>query len=162
MKSLGWRKAGIASIAALCAFGLATAAQANAYNGFYIFPKEGSNKTLEQQEQDQFECNTSAVQLSGYDPAYQDYAAQDAGKNKVKKNTAIGAAGGAAGGAVLGEVIGDRAGLGALAGGAVGGYLGHKKGKQSKAEAQAYAQGNREEYNKAFMACMDARGYSVQ
>lgn len=155
-------KIGLISLAALYATAGLGLAQTNAYNGFYIFPNDGTNKTYDEQQLDQSQCNDSAVQMSGYDPAYQDYAAQDAGKNKVKKNTAIGAAGGAAGGAVLGEVIGDKAGWGALAGGAVGGYLGHKKGKKSKSEAQSYAQGHREEYNKAFTACMNARGYSVQ
>lgn len=125
----------------------------------FVYPKDGQN--LEQQQKDEYECNNWAVQQSGYDPAYMDPAAQDAGKGKVAKNTGIGAAGGAAGGAVLGEVIGDKAGLGALAGGAVGGFLGHKKGKKSKEEAQDSAASYKDDYNRAFTACLEARGYSV-
>ena len=124
----------------------------------FIYPANG--QSAEQQAADEAECRSWATNQTGYDPYYAQ-SESEAGKGKVAKNTAIGAAGGAAGGAVLGEVIGDRAGLGALAGGAVGGFLGNRKGKKSKEEAKDAVAEERDAYNRAMGACLEARGYTV-
>lgn len=143
-------------LAGFVGFSLTTAVLAQ--QDIFIYPSEG--QTPEQQARDEGECRTWASQQTGYYPSYGSDE-QTAGKGKVAKNTAIGAAGGAAGGAVLGEVIGDKAGIGALAGGALGGILGNRKGQKSKAEAQAAAASRPAEYNRALSACLTARGYSV-
>jgi len=124
----------------------------------FVYPKEG--QSAEQQATDEAECRSWATSETGFNPDYAP-SEEEAGKGKVAKNTAIGAAGGAAGGAVLGEVIGDRAGLGALAGGALGGYIGHRKGKDSKEDAQEAVAAEEDAYNRALSACLEGRGYSV-
>jgi hypothetical protein len=124
----------------------------------FVYPADG--QTSEQQATDENECRQWATQQTGYNPYY-NYVEQEAGKGKVSKNTAIGAAGGAAGGAAIGQVIGGKPGLGALAGSALGALLGNRRGKESKEEAQNSAAAYREDYNRALTACLEARGYSV-
>lgn len=92
-----------------------------------------------------------------------------------------GAARGAAGGAAVGAIADDEAGKGAAAGATAGTMVGgakqrraNKASKQQAAQATAqqqqqeeaqakanYQQGN-DTFKRAFSACLDARGYSVQ
>lgn len=112
--------------------------------------------------------------------AEQQQAAQQAGKDVSKGGTVKGAAKGAAGGAAIGAIAGD-AGKGAAIGATVGGVAGRRKQRtkeekakeqaaqqtaqsqqQAQAQAQAQDQGAMSSFKRAFSACMDARGYSVQ
>src|SRR5580700_620040 len=112
--------------------------------------------------------------------AAQQQAAQQAGKDVSKGGTVKGAAGGAAGGAAIGAIAGD-AGKGAAIGATVGAISGRRKQRtaeekakeqatqqtaqaQQQAQAQAHSQqkGASDTFKRAFSACMDARGYSVQ
>jgi hypothetical protein len=110
----------------------------------------------------------------------QQQAAQQAGKDVSKGGTVKGAAGGAAGGAAIGAIAGD-AGKGAAIGATVGAVAGRRKQRmkeektkeqaaqqtaqgqqQAQAQTQAQYQGGIDTFKRAFSACMDARGYSVQ
>jgi hypothetical protein len=112
--------------------------------------------------------------------AAQQQAAQQAQKDAGKGRTVKGAAGGAAGGAAIGAIAGD-AGKGAAIGATVGAMSGRRhqrqaeaqakqQGAQQEAQAQQQAQsqanaqhqGQLDTFKRAFSACMDARGYSVQ
>lgn len=112
--------------------------------------------------------------------AAQQQAAQQAKQDVGKGRTVKGAAGGAAGGAAIGAIAGD-AGKGAAIGATVGAISGRRKQRmaeekakeqaaqqtanaqqQGQAQAQAQHQGAIDTFKRAFSACMDARGYSVQ
>jgi hypothetical protein len=112
--------------------------------------------------------------------AAQQQSAQQAGKDVSKGGTVKGAAGGAAGGAAIGAIAGD-AGKGAAIGATVGAVSGRRKQRmkeekakeqaaqqtaqtqqQAQSQAQAQQKGATDTFKRAFSACMDARGYSVQ
>jgi hypothetical protein len=69
-----------------------------------------------------------------------------------------GAARGAAAGAAVGAIAGD-AGKGAAIGAAGGGMVGRRRAIQGE-QAQRTVEAS--SYDRAFAACMDARGYSVK
>jgi hypothetical protein len=112
--------------------------------------------------------------------AAQKEAAQQAGKDVPKGGAVKGSAKGAAGGAAVGAIAGD-AGTGAAIGataGAMAGRRAQKKGQkeaqkqasqqtaqsqqQAQSEATAQHQAQLDTFKRAFSACMDAHGYSVQ
>jgi hypothetical protein len=112
--------------------------------------------------------------------AAQQQAAQQAGKNAGKGGTVAGSAKGAAGGAAIGAIAGD-AGTGAAVGATVGAVHGRRQKKKAKkaaeqqaaqqtaqaqqqqqSQATAQHQAGLDSFKRAFSACMDARGYSVQ
>ena len=112
--------------------------------------------------------------------AQQQQAAKQAASDVGKGRTVKGAAGGAAGGAAIGAIAGD-AGKGAAIGATVGAMSGRRhqrmaegqakqqaaqKTAQSQEKAQAQVNTQRQaaldSFKRAFSACMDARGYSVQ
>jgi len=158
--------------------------------GVFVFGKNGQSP--DQQLKDESECYGAARQMSGIDPkappaagktAEQKAAEQkEAAKNaeQVKGARVAGAARGAAGGAAIGAIAGDAgkgAGAGAVAGTMRGGAnqrqanaasqkqaAAQTAAKQQKEEEQlkaAHAQGL-DTFQRAFEACMDARGYSVK
>jgi hypothetical protein len=112
--------------------------------------------------------------------AAQQQAAQQADQSAPKGGAVKGSAKGAAGGAAIGAIAGD-AGTGAAVGataGAVAGRRAQKKAKkaaqqqaaqqtaqsqqQAQTQATAQHQAGLDSFKRAFSACMDARGYSVQ
>ncbi len=120
-----------------------------------LFFYPAKNQSKEQQEKDEFECYKWAKSQSGVDPS-----APAAGPDRGARagGTVKGAAKGAAAGALVGAIAGD-AGKGAAIGAAGGGLLGRKGAKDAeKAEAAA----ERNAYDRAVAACMEARGYSVK
>lgn len=158
--------------------------------GVFVFGKNG--QSADQQLKDESECYGSARQMTGIDPkaaapagktAEQKAAEQqEAAKNaqQAKGGRAAGAARGAAGGAAIGAIAGD-AGKGAGAGAVAGTMRGGAQQRQANAAAQKQAAGQvaakqqKEEeqaklahaegldtFQRAFAACMDARGYSVK
>jgi len=158
--------------------------------GMFAFPKNGQN--ADQQLKDESDCYGMAKQRTGLDPqkpaptgpnaeqvqAAQKQAAENA--DQVKGARAAGAARGAAGGAAIGAIggsAGKGAGAGAVAGTMRGGAAQRSANAQSqqKAAAQAKAKLEKEHeqdilahkegldtFQRAFSACMDARGYSVK
>src|SRR3972149_3582031 len=127
------------------AFGIAVAGCAGTQPTVYAYPAKG--QTAEQQSRDMNECMAWAKRETGFDPTTD--TAKGAGLGAL-----IGAVGGAAAGAAIGPTVGGPGtgpAIGAVAGGlggaGVGGTLGYTK--------------NKEGYDKAFGACMTARGYTV-
>ncbi len=112
--------------------------------------------------------------------AAQKQAAQQAAASTPKGGAVKGSAKGAAGGAAIGAIAGD-AGTGAAVGATAGAVRGRRQQKkaqkaagqqaaqqtaqtqqQTQAQANAQHQGAVDTFNRAFSACMDARGYSVK
>lgn len=131
-----------------------------------IFPRDGQDK--DQQELDEFQCYRWARDETGFDPMEVPTATEAPPQQEAKKG---GVGRGAVRGAAVGGIVGGSSGAktGAAAGGLVGGA---RRSDQNRSEAQAQAQWeqeqaqiyaqNRNNYNRAFSACMDARGYSVR
>jgi hypothetical protein len=156
----------------------------------FAFPKNGQSP--DQQLKDESECYGMAKQRTGIDPqkpaptgptaeqvqAAQKQAAENA--DQVKGARAAGAARGAAGGAAIGAVGGNAgkgAGMGAVAGTMKGGAAQRSANAQSQQKAAGQAKAQLEKahqqelqahkegldiFQRAFSACMDARGYSVK
>ena len=138
-----------------------------------IYPAKGQSN--EQMEQDRFQCYTWGRDNSGFDPMAPPTATKAPPKQKdtgsIGKSAAVG---GLMGGAIGGITKQSKKGLGlgALAGAASGGIFGavksndkkHKNAKKQqnweRQEAANYSQG-RNNYNRAFGACMTGRGYTV-
>jgi hypothetical protein len=137
----------------------------------FIYPNQGQSP---QQEQfDKGQCYSWAVQQSGFDPSNpQIPTAPPPMMPSPQGGMFRGAAGGAALGAVGGAIGGD-AGEGAAIGAGVGALFGTLRRARERREEeqtmQAYAsqqqsamsQG-RNNYERAFRACMMGRGYTVQ
>jgi len=156
----------------------------------FAFPKNGQN--ADQQLKDESECYGSAKQRTGIDAQAPPPQGLSEEEKKAQQQQAVenapqmqggrlrGAARGAAGGAAIGAIAGDAgvgAGAGAVAGTMRGGMAQRRANAQSKQQAAAQtaaAQKKAEEqlllqheegmdtFQRAFAACMDARGYSVK
>ena len=113
----------------------------------YAYPSKG--QSTKQQQLDKQQCQAWATTQTGLDPSK--------------------ATGGAAGGAALGAARGateGAAGEGAARGAARGRLLGAIRRRRQKREQEAGAagvgQGTREDYDRAYGACMTGRGYTVE
>jgi hypothetical protein len=135
--------------------------------GLYVFPTK--NQSSEQQATDQMDCYTWAKQQTGVDPMNPPKAQAAQVEKGPDGSALIGAAGGAAAGAAIGAIAGD-AGEGAAIGAVVGGLrrkrqsMAHQQ-QQQAANNQAATASDQEQmgnYKKAFTACMEAKGYTVQ
>ena len=130
-----------------------------------IYPAKG--QSAEQQQKDEAECYTWAKEQTGYDPVqatqYATAPQQSTGGERLG-----GAARGAAGGAAIGALAGN-AGKGAAIGAVGGTVLGgaRQRGKESENEQaianqqQAIAQ-QQQNYQRAYTACFEGRGYTVR
>jgi len=135
-----------------------------------IYPAQGQDN--QQAEKDKFECYGWAKGQTGFDPMQTQQASTpppvETKKPTVGRSVLRGAAIGGLGGSLGGEV-----GKGAAAGAAVG-LLGggirqrrnadEQQAKQNDWARQESAQNSqqREQYNRAFGACMEGRGYTVK
>ena len=131
----------------------------------YIFPNKGQSQ--ETMESDKYQCYQWARQQTGFDPSQPQYTTQ---VDTAPRGDAVrGAARGALVGAVVGEIASGDAGKGAAAGAAGGGLIGGMKRRDriasqqsaQKSQQQAYANqvGN---YNRAYAACLEGKGYTVK
>jgi Glycine-zipper domain len=131
-----------------------------------IYPAKGQSQ--DQMEQDKYGCYTWAKGQTGFDPMQAGLASQPPPQSQGSASPLKGAAGGAAVGAVGGAIAGD-AGKGAAIGAASGAMIGGMR-KRGQAQQQASAQQQQQaavsskqaEYNRAFGACMEGRGYTVK
>jgi hypothetical protein len=136
-----------------------------------IYPNKGQSQ--EAQDKDKYECYGWAKQHSGFDPMAPPTASTPppqagAKEGGVVKGGVIGGLGGAAIGAIAGNT-GKGAAIGAASGALFGGIRRHNQttreeqaGQQwAQQETSRYSQG-RSEYNRAFSACMEGRGYTVK
>ncbi len=130
----------------------------------FVFPNEGQSQ--DQQDQDEFQCQREARNRSGFDPMATPRASSPAPQQQG------GLVGGAARGALLGGAIGAATGntsQGLRAGAAGGGLLGGMRRADSDRQQDQWAreeaanlQRQRNNWNRAFIACMEARGYTVR
>jgi uncharacterized protein with beta-barrel porin domain len=141
----------------------------------YFYPVRGQSS--EQQDRDKYECNTWAVQQSGFDPSLPNVPPH---LHVVVSNAGpppgSGVAAGAVTGAFLGAAVsrpwqaGSGALVGALAGAAIGGLAENAAAQQTRAQlaaqansAQAAALEQRaRNYRRAMSACLEGRGYNVR
>lgn len=129
-----------------------------------IYPSKGQSE--KKMENDKYSCYGWAKNQTGFDPMKPPPTTQAPPIHQGER--VRGAARGAAVGAVVGAVAGD-AGKGAAAG-AVGGTMvgGMRQRDKMRQSSQAQQQQNadyeasRNQYNRAFGACMEGRGYTVK
>ena len=151
---------------ACCALTLLMAGQGMAQE-LYIYPAKG--QSADQLDKDKYECYNCAKRDTGFDPMAVPTTSSAPPRGQKKSG---GAVTGALGGAVLGGVLGDSgksAKRGALAGGLIGGVRQSSKNtrtEQKRAdweqkESSNYAN-NRNNYNRAYSACLEGRGYTVK
>jgi len=151
-------------------FGLAGQTTGDAINkkvGLYVFPAK--NQTAQQQEKDESDCYTWAVQQSGYDPINPTKVQAQQVDQGPDGSAVRGAAGGAAMGAAIGAMCGD-AGKGAAWGAAAGAVAGRRRRNMENAAEQQQnnqqaAQTNQnlvDGFKKAYTACLEGKGYTVQ
>ncbi|TYA56687.1 glycine zipper domain-containing protein [Formosa maritima] len=135
--------------------------------GLFVFP--ANNQDQATQDADEAACYKWAMNQTGFDPM-NPTKVQAAQVDKSPDGTAVvGAAGGAAAGAAIGAIAGD-AGEGAAIGAVVGALRGRRAKvagdqKQQQHNNQAAASQEKamsEDYNKAFSACMEGKGYTVK
>jgi hypothetical protein len=131
-----------------------------------IYPANG--QSADQTKQDKFECYSWASGETGFDPMVTPQATSAPPPQQAKRG---GVGRGAVGGAAVGGIVGGSSGAkkGAATGALVGGM---RRSSQSKSQAQAQAQWEQEQaanyqqqrgsYNRAYAACLEARGYSVR
>lgn len=131
----------------------------------FIYPSKGQSS--EQQEKDKFECYNWAKTNTGYDPvnATSGGATQAAQAPQQTGGIARGALGGAAIGAIAGDSS-KAAGRGAVAGALFGGIRQSRSNQQAeqRQEQQQVSQSSarQNEYNRAYAACLEGRGYTVK
>ena len=130
-----------------------------------IYPAKGQPPTL--QDKDRFECYEWARAQSGFDPVQPN--AQAAQQQPADPNAAPSLAGmarGAAGGAAVAELTDHSAGKGAAAGALGAAVFERARAQQAAAARQQQASqqqsARRSTYERAFGACMEARGYVVR
>ena len=136
-----------------------------------IYPAKGQSD--QQQEKDKFECYGFAKKQSGFDPmALPTTSSAPPPKEAQQGGVGRGAVGGGLGGALIGAIAGDTkkgAAIGAVGGGLVGGMRSseqqrreeHNRQQWAERETQQYVN-NRDNYNRAYAACLEGRGYTVR
>ncbi len=129
-----------------------------------VYPSKGQG--ADQMEKDKYDCYQWSRQQTGFDPMQQPVAQTSAPQQKG--GVLKGAAGGALLGAAVGAIAGDAgtgAAIGATSGGIIGGARRHQSSKaqeQRSQQEQAGYEQQRSQYDRAWGACMEGRGYTVR
>ena len=133
----------------------------------FIYPTK--SQSAEQQEKDKYDCYGWAKNNSGFDPMAPPTTTTAAPSAQKKSG---GVVKGGLGGAALGAIIGDSsksAKRGAVAGGLIGGVRQSSANRQTEQKQQEWAQressnyaNSRNNYNRAYAACLEGRGYTVK
>jgi outer membrane lipoprotein SlyB len=134
--------------------------------GLYVFPAK--DQSAEQQAQDESYCYKWGVQQSGIDPLNPPQVQAQQVETGPDGAAVGGAARGALAGVAIGAIAGD-AGKGAAIGAATGAIGGHRasrigRSQQQQANNQAADQAEVDMMNsfkKAYSACLQGKGYSV-
>jgi hypothetical protein len=136
-----------------------------------IYPSK--NQSNEQMEKDKFQCYTWSKGQTGFDPMQRPTTTtappqQGAKEGGVVKGAAGGALVGTAAGAIAGNT-GKGAAIGASTGALVGGMRRRNQRKKQKKAEQDWAnrevanyEARRNEYDRAYSACLEGRGYTVR
>ena len=131
-----------------------------------VFPAGGQSK--EQQSKDEYECYGWAKNQSGFDPMAVPTASSPPPQQGAPQG---GVARGAVGGAAVGGIVdgSDGAKTGAAVGAVVGGA---RRNRQRRAQAQEQANWEQQQsqqyaaarnnYNRAYGACLEGKGYTVK
>ncbi len=131
--------------------------------GVMPYPTKGQNPS--QQNQDEGECYAWAKQQTGIDPMAVAGRPTQSGPPVGGGERVGGAAVGAAGGAAIGAIAGD-AGKGAAMGAVAGTLAGGMRARRNRAAQEAQAEQGKaktlQNFNRAFGACMEGRGYVVK
>jgi hypothetical protein len=135
--------------------------------GMYVFANNNQDQVV--QDADESFCYKWAIQQTGYDPLNPTVVTAKSVDTSADGNAIKGAVRGAAGGAAIGAIAGDT-GKGAAIGAVVGGVRGRRSkvigdANQQKANDEAAAKKMKEleaEYKKAFMVCMEGKGYTIK
>jgi hypothetical protein len=153
--------------AALLGLALVTSSAALVAQEVFIYPNKG--QSAEQQEQDKYACYGWAKQNSGFDPMAPPTTSTPAPSGQKKSG---GVVRGGLGGAALGAIIGDSsksAKRGAAAGALIGGVRQSSSNRETERKQQEWAQREanqyssaRANYNRAYAACLEGRGYTVK
>ncbi|WP_417514581.1 glycine zipper family protein [Marinobacter sp.] len=133
----------------------------------FIYPDKGQSS--DQQAKDKLDCSNWAKTNTGYDPAN---PATGSVALSEPEQQAGGAVHGAAGGAAFGAIAGDSseaARRGAVAGAVVGGLRQRRANREAEAEHQqeeqqlvAQSTAKKDDFNRAYAACLEGRGYTVK
>ena len=138
---------------------------------FFVYPQQG--QSADQQKTDEFECYSWAKNQTNFDPMQQPTATSAPPPQTTSSASAgRGAVGGAALGALVGSTsanAGRGAAIGALGGGLIGGMRRSSQEQEQQQQQQQWAeqeaanyQARRNEYNRAYAACLEGRGYTVK
>ncbi len=133
-----------------------------------IYP--GKGQSTEQQAKDKFECYGFAKGQSGFDPMAAPTASSPPPQQEAQQGGAgRGALRGGLGGAAIGAIAGDTkkgAAIGAVGGSLIGGMRRHDQKTREVHDQQQWEQqqysNNRNNYNRAYAACLEGRGYTVR
>ena len=130
----------------------------------YVYPAKG--QTPDQQAADQGQCSAFATEQTGFNPMSTPTATSP--QPEQEGSFVGGAARGALLGAAVGAIAGDAgkgAAIGATGGGLFGGMRSNNSRRQQEQwgdqQAQIY-QTNHNNFNRAYSACLEGRGYTVQ
>ena len=154
------------SVMAVLLFMLQVEAQQSISSSLGVVPYPSKGQSAKQQSSDEGQCYTWAKQQTGIDPvATVSAPTKQEGPAVGGGERARGAARGAAGGALIGAVAGD-AGKGAAIGAVGGTMVGGHRARQNKAAKEQQAEQAKastlQQFNKAFGACMEGRGYTIK
>ena len=152
-----------------CALSLLISVAAQAQDPI-VYPAKGQSN--EQTEKDKFECYNWAKQQTGFDPMQVPTATSAPPPQQSEGPGVVGGAGrGALGGLAIGAIAGDAkkgAAIGAAGGGLFGGMKRNDAQKQNQKQQQQWANqqtanyaNQRNNYNRAYGACLGGRGYTV-
>jgi len=138
-------------------------------SGFYahaqqpiIYPAKG--QSVSQQKSDEGQCGVWAKDNTGVDPAVLASTPVAAPQTQPGGQRLGGAARGALAGTAIGAVAGDAgkgAAIGATAGVLAGGRAARRDRAAAEQEAQNANQGAMNTYFRAYSACLEGRGYTV-
>lgn len=139
---------------------------------FFVFPSQGQSQ--EQTERDKVGCQIWARQQTGFDPLATPRATApppQATGGSTAGSVIGGGALGAAGGAVIGGIsgnVGRGAAIGAGTGALVGGMRRSDQVRREQESERQWAQQqaaqqsqDRDRFNRAFRACLQGKGYTV-
>ncbi len=146
-------------------------AGASSAQQIFVYPQQGQD--AQQQAKDEGECMAWARQQTGFDPmAASAPRVSETQDDSVAGGAVKGAAGGAIGGAIIGAIAGD-AGKGAAIGAAGGGLFGGMRTRDQNNRRQQAARNQQDQqaaqqnaaranFNRAYAACLEGRGYQVR
>ena len=132
----------------------------------YVYPAKGQSK--DQQGKDEYECYQWAKGDTGFDPMATPTTSAPAPSTQQRQ-------GGVVRGGLLGAAVGgiagcsDDAGKGAVIGGLLGGVRQRSQNVSAQQERDQWEQqqasqyaNSRNNYNRAYAACLEGRGYTVK